>query len=327
MKRKFGIAAITLIVVLLIGILCVDKKALNDTENSEANVNSELISNNTESSEVETTLFLPDETKDTVNLINSDEIESTYAVLIDKDTSEVLVNKNANERMYPASMTKVMTILVATDNLKKEDLDKEVEISIEATDYSFVNDCSAAGFVVGEKITVRDLLYATILPSGAEAAYQIALFTSGSMEEFVNAMNTKAQQLGISATTHFSNPVGIYDENNYSTAYDMAVIMESALKNDICKDVLNARNYTTTVTEQHAEGITFFSRFLNRIDRKLESGNVIGAKTGYVNQSRYCAVSSMISESGNNYICVTGGASKAWGCVYDHIKLYTDYSK
>lgn len=99
----------------------------------------------------------------------------------------------------------------------------------------------------------------------------------------------------------------------------MAVILHAAMENEICKKVLSARNYTTSCTQQHPQGITFSSKFLNRIDRKFGKGKVVGAKTGYVNQSRYCAVSMYESETNNKYICVTGMAGKAWQTVYDHI--------
>lgn len=91
--------------------------------------------------------------------------------------------------------------------------------------------------------------------------------------------------------------------------------------------MLSARNYTTSCTQQHPQGITFSSKFLNRIDRKFGKGKVVGAKTGYVNQSRYCAVSMYESESNNKYICVTGMAGKAWQTVYDHIAFYQNYCK
>ena len=151
--------------------------------------------------------------------------------------------------------------------------------------------------------------------------------TSGTLEQFVDDMNKKVQELGISQTTHFSNPVGIFDENNYSTACDMAVILHAAMENEICKKVLSARNYTTSCTQQHPQGITFSSKFLNRIDRKFGKGKVVGAKTGYVNQSRYCAVSMYESEANKKYICVTGMAGKSWQTVYDHIAFYQNYCK
>ena len=105
------------------------------------------------------------------------------------------------------------------------------------------------------------------------------------------------------------------------------IILHAAMENEICKKVLSARNYTTSCTQQHPQGITFSSKFLNRIDRKFGKGKVVGAKTGYVNQSRYCAVSMYESEANNKYICVTGMAGKAWQTVYDHIAFYQNYCK
>lgn len=118
-------------------------------------------------------------------------------------------------------------------------LNEVVTITREATDYSYVHDCSTTGFLDGEQVPLRDVFNGTILPSGGESAYQLAVYTAGSMEAFVDMMNQKAAELGIGQTTHFANPVGIYDENNYSTAYDMAVIMQAAMQDDICKTVLS----------------------------------------------------------------------------------------
>ena len=245
-------------------------------------------------------------------------IESPHAILIDEQAKTIIAQKNPYEKMYPASMTKVMTVLVACENISPEDLDKTVPVSREATDYSYVNGCSAAGFEENELVTVRDLLYGTILPSGGEAAYQLALYIAGSMESFVAMMNDKAQQLGLAQTTHFANSVGIFDEQNYTTAYDMAVIMETALSNEMSREVITTHVYKTSVTEQHPEGIPLTSTMYSRI---------YGAKTGFVNESGNCAVSYEQSASGRTYICVTAGAHGAMNCVENHEAIYSAYAK
>lgn len=133
-------------------------------------------------------------------------------------------------------MTKVLTLLVAVENLNGLNaLNDEFVITTEITDYCFRNDCSVAGFAVGEAVTIRDLLYGTILPSGGDGALGLAIYTAGSQEAFVELMNEKLKQLGLSDSAHFTNCMGIYNDNHYCTVYDMAVIMEAAMQDEICK--------------------------------------------------------------------------------------------
>jgi D-alanyl-D-alanine carboxypeptidase (penicillin-binding protein 5/6) len=104
-------------------------------------------------------------------------------------------------------------------------------------------------------------------------------------------MNEKLEELGIADTAHFTNCIGLYDDNHYCTAYDMAVIMKAAVENELCREVLSAHTYTTSSTEQHPDGITISNWFLRRIEDKDSGGLVLCGKTGFVNQSGSCAVS------------------------------------
>lgn len=253
------------------------------------------------------------------------EVFSNYGIFIDLETDTVLAERNSSAVINPASMTKILTILTAAEALGEERLDEAVTVSKEATEYSFVNECSNAGFEAGETVTVRDLFYGTILPSGGEAAAELAVFTSGSMEEFVSQMNRKAEELGLSDTAHFTNCAGLYDENHHCTVYDMAMILEAALDNPFCKEVLSARTYTTSPTTEHPEGLLLSNWFLRRIEDKDTGGEVLSAKTGYVAQSGSCAASYGKSHSGKEYICVTADASSSWRCIYDHVALYQQF--
>lgn len=253
------------------------------------------------------------------------EFVSAYAVFVDMDNGTVLAEKGARERMNPASMTKVLTLLVAAEHI--EDLDDTFVITADATDYGYVNDCSVAGFEKEETVTVRDLMYGTILPSGADAAMGLALYVSGSQEAFMELMNEKLRELGMSETAHFTNCVGVYDENHYCTVYDLAVIMNAAIENEICREVLSAHTYTTSSTGQHPEGMLLSNWFLRRIEDKDTGGEVVCGKTGFVNQSGSCAVSYGVDQNGRNYICVTAGATSAWRCIYDHVDLYKKFSE
>lgn len=257
--------------------------------------------------------------------INYSGLYSQYGLIIDVDNKDILASLNGYSMMYPASMTKVMTVLTARQYISTEELDNYIEVTQEATDYAFSHGCSAVNFSVGEMVTIRDLFYGTILKSGADAAYMLAVYVAGSHEEFVNLMNENCVALGISETTHFSNCVGIYTDDNYSTCYDIAVIMAATVQDEFLQEVMNARKYTTSITTEHPEGILISNLFLRRIEDFITGGEVCAAKTGFVNQSGNCAVSFMKGDDGKNYVCVTGHGGSPWQEVYDHIALYNIY--
>lgn len=256
-----------------------------------------------------------------------DEVFSSNAILVDADHEKILAGKGEKSRIVPASMTKVLTLLVAVENIENLNaLNDEFVITTEITDYCFRNDCSVAGYAVGETVTVRDLLYGAILPSGGDGALGLAIYTAGSHEAFVELMNEKLAELGLSGSAHFTNCIGVYDVDHYCTVYDMAVIMEAAMQNEICREVLSTRIYTTSQTEQHPEGIELSNWFIRRIEDKDTNGMTIYGKTGYVNQSGSCAVSCGINAEGRMYICVTTNAVNRWRCIEDHAYLYQNFS-
>lgn len=254
-----------------------------------------------------------------------EDVDSSNVILIDLESGDILAQRDYQAVINPASMTKVLTALVAAENI--QDLDDTFTMTREITDYSYSNDCSSVGFAVGEKIPVRDLFYGTLLHSGGDAAVALATYVAGSHEAFVDMMNEKAGQLGLSDTAHFSNCVGLYDEEHHCTVYDMAMIMEAALDDPVCREVMSEHIYTTSPTEEHPDGITISNLFLRRIEDKDTGGEVICAKTGFVNQSGNCAVSYGADNSGRERLCVTTGAHSAWRCIYDHVSLYKKYAK
>ena len=274
-------------------------------------------------SQVPKTRYSFQTTSETVRM-NDEEILSTHTILIDESKDVIVAQKGAKERICPASMTKVLTVLVAAEHITEEQLDDTFTMTLEITDYAYVNDCSAVGFLDGEKVTVRDLFYGTILPSGGDAAVGLATYVAGSHEAFVELMNQKLEELGLAESAHFTNSIGIYDKEHYCTVYDMAVIMKAAMKNELCREVLSTKRYTTAPTLEHPEGITISNWFLRRIEDKDTGGEVVGAKTGYVDESRFCAVS-YATLKGNPYICVTIGGGSNWKCINDHVAIYNQY--
>ena len=259
-----------------------------------------------------------DETK-TLDL----ELYSENALLIDLESNTILAQKNADARIYPASMTKVMTVLVAAEQIT--DWDATFTMTQSIIDPLFLADASMAGFVHGEEVSMMDLLYGAVLPSGAEATEALAIVCAGSEEAFAELMNEKAQALGLQ-DTHFVDASGLHDENHYTTLSDMAIIMQAALDNPRCREVLTSVNHTSPATAQNPEGVAMTNRFLYRI-RPQQTGTVDiqAAKTGYTAQAMNCCVSYGIMENGRAAICVTAHAWTGDYCIADHLALYGTY--
>lgn len=261
---------------------------------------------------------MTDETK-TLDL----ELYSENALLIDLESNTIIAQKNADARIYPASMTKVMTVLVAAEQIT--DWDATFTMTQSIIDPLFLADASMAGFVHGEEVSMMDLLYGAVLPSGAEATEALAIVCAGSEEAFAELMNEKAQALGLQ-DTHFVDASGLHDENHYTTLSDMAIIMQAALDNPRCREVLTSVNHTSPATAQNPEGVAMTNRFLYRI-RPQQTGTVDiqAAKTGYTAQAMNCCVSYGIMENGRAAICVTAHAWTGDYCIADHLALYGTY--
>ncbi|MCR5303771.1 MAG: D-alanyl-D-alanine carboxypeptidase [Lachnospiraceae bacterium] len=274
---------------------------------------------------VDDTVYSAAENAETHGYAADGEVKSDHAVLVNLNEGTIIAKKGSiHERIYPASMTKIMTILVAAEHLEsRESLNDKVTINIGDTDYSYTNDCSAVGFSVDEVVTVNDLFCAGICSSGADAMMALAEYVAGSQEQFVMLMNEKVKKMELDGT-HFTNCVGVFHSENYSTLYDMAMIMEAAENNEICRSALACKKYTTSFTEQHPEGIETSNWFLRRIEDKENGQMVMGAKTGFVSESGNCAASYAENQAGEKYICVTAGAWSSWRCIYDHVEIYRE---
>ncbi len=252
------------------------------------------------------------------------ELYSSSAVLIDVQSGTVLAEKGMDEKIYPASMTKVMTLLVAAENLP--DLDATFTMTQAIIDPLYLAGASMAGFVNGETVTVRDLLYGAVVPSGAEATEALAQAVAGSEEAFVAMMNEKAAALGLT-NTHFMNTSGLHDENHYSTVREIALILQAALENETCAEILSAENYRAGETEQHPDGLAMTNKFLYRVHHEyaLNGAEITAAKTGYTVEAMNCCASAGTTPDGRSVICVTANAWTGEFCIEDHIALYTKY--
>ena len=233
-------------------------------------------------------------------------INSPYAVLMQVRGGRVIGEINGEQQMYPASMTKIMTTIVAIENLK--DLDQEITLTNEMFEGLYEQDATQAGFQPGENVRAIDLLYGVMLPSGAECCIALADTISGSEADFVALMNEKAAKLGMSGT-NFCDTTGLHDANHYSTAKDIAVLLKYALRNDTFREIIESPYHSTPATNIHPDGITFYSTmFKNLSDTTVTDGQIMGGKTGYTGEAGHC-LASFAEIDGTEYILVTGGAS------------------
>ena len=256
-----------------------------------------------------------------------EEVGSSYALLVDVDSGTIVAGRDYDTVMNPASMTKILTLLVAVENIDLSKLDTDTEeITQEISNYVWQNQMSQVGWQIGDTPTIRSLLYGTILPSGADAAQALAIYTAGSEEEFVDLMNRKLADLGISDTAHFTNAVGAYDEDHYCTALDMATILRAAIDNELCREVLSCHYYEVPPSGgEDSSAIGISNWFLRRIEDKDTHGEVVCAKTGYVGEAGFCCASYQESDDGGRYICVTADGAGIWPCIYDHVNIYTAF--
>ena len=252
------------------------------------------------------------------------ELYSAGAILIDAETNTVICEKNPDAKIYPASMTKILTALVACEQI--EDLDDTFRMTQAIIDPIFLADATMAGFVDGEDVPLRELIYGAILPSGAEATEALAIYVAGSEAAYAELMNEKAQELGLS-TAHFADASGLHNEQHYCTIRDMAVILQAALDNELCRAVLSAARYTTPPTNKHPDGVEMINKFLVRAEgQELHGAQILAAKTGYTAQAGNCCASYGVSPEGRRCICVTANAWTSWYTVYDHVALYSQYA-
>ena len=253
---------------------------------------------------------LPDNNVQVVNG-RSGQIYSPYAVLINADTGEILMDTGGEERMYPASLTKIMTAIVAVEHT--EDLDERVVLDKDIFEDLHGTDASMAGFQPGEEVTLKDLLYGILLPSGAECCLAYARYMSGTEADFADLMNRKAEELGM-GHTHFSNVTGLHSENHYTTAEDMAILLKYALSNRIFREAFTSRTYDVESTNIHPEGFSFqstLSKGLEEIDfedKAIGDEIILGGKTGYTDEAGLC-LASLAHIHEQEYILVTAGAS------------------
>lgn len=257
-----------------------------------------------------------------------DQIRSNNVILVDLDTYESIAEKAADTRIYPASMTKVMSLLVACENVKS--LKTKLSVTKDLTDYAQRMGGSGIGLKVGDELTVQDLLYLTAYSSDTVAVLMLAKHVAGSEAEFVALMNKKARSLGLSST-NFDNCTGLHSDSNYTTCREMAAIMAYSLENPLCKELLTSYNGYSIGGAYKIYSSWYSQRFSN--NPRLSTVVVSGGKTGYIDESGFCLVSYAIGKnSGKSYVQVIVGQPKGSGLteslsVQDVRFVYDNYAR
>lgn len=243
--------------------------------------------------------------KNLLNFEQSDEYTGTYIYFEDRETGEVLVEKKADAKAYPASLTKMMTTIVALEHI--DDLSATAPVDIDTYREMVAQNASMAGFYGKEAVTYRDLLYGTVLSSGGEAANSLAIHVAGSTADFVRLMNEKAGALGLEGT-HFTNPEGLHDNKQYTTARDMAKLLDYALNNNDFRAIFTKASFTTTPTLDHPTGVTLKSTVLMALDAAEQRGfQIIGGKSGTTYEAGQCwATLGVVGD--REYISIVMGA-------------------
>lgn len=247
-------------------------------------------------------------------------IDSEYAILVDAGTGFKLAGKAEKEQMYPASMTKIMTAILALE--KCPDLDETMTVPSDIFDAIYSEQASTAGFEAGEVVTVRDLLYGVMLPSGAECCLTLARGIAGSEEAYAELMNQKAKKIGM-RSTHFVNCTGLHNDDHYSTAKDIAKLLRYALKNVDFRAIFTSQSHAMSPTNVHPDGFTVYSTMFRALgDRGFTGGQLLGGKTGNTFRAGLC-LASLAEVKGMEYILVTAKAEDAGDAhVTDALKVY-----
>ncbi len=233
--------------------------------------------------------------------ISGFELNAEGAMLVSLDTGEVLYSKNADKKMYPASITKLLVATVVLDNT--DNLDNEIiTYTEEANNAILGTGASVIGLKIGEELTVRQALYCLLISSGGDVAYAIAHHFGGDTDGFMDMMNKKATEIGMQYS-NFGNPVGLHDENTYTTPRDVSLLAKYVLKYDIILEITSLARYQLPATNM--SGIRYLSTTNFLIDPATNYfyKYAKGLKTGFTDEAGRCVVSTA-SYNGYNYLCI-----------------------
>jgi D-alanyl-D-alanine carboxypeptidase (penicillin-binding protein 5/6) len=225
------------------------------------------------------------------------ELNSKAYILYDENTNKVILEHNSNEKRSIASLTKMMSTIVAIEN--NPDLTKKVTITQEMLN-TVPWDAAVIKLKAGDVLTMEDLIYATLLPSGADAVNSLAIATAGDLPSFVKLMNDKAKELGMNNTS-FENPIGMDHENNYSTASDLYILLKYVLQNNTFKKMFETKDYTMSNGMQVSATAKTFGDQIN-----IDTSRIIGDKTGFTDPAEFCLAFEFVSHDHLFYAVLLG---------------------
>lgn len=225
---------------------------------------------------------------------NLDLISDKY-ILYNLNDNKILMKKNENEETQIASLTKIMTIIVAIENIT--DFDEKVTITKDMVN-NIEWDVAKIGLKSGDIVTYNDLLYGAMLPSAADCVNALAISISGNYKDFIKLMNNKVKELKLKHT-HFENVVGLYSKDNYSSAYDVAEILKYSLKNQKFKQIFEAKEYVLTNAKKINSTLKTYNKKVGK-----DISYITGAKTGYIKLAGNCLASTATIDN-VNYLLVT----------------------
>ena len=230
------------------------------------------------------------------------ELESDYIYMIDPENNQVLMDQGSNELIYPASMTKMMTLIVALENIDNHS--EMLKLDHEVFKGLYEANASLAGFSYNEEVSVKDCLYGLFLPSGAECTRALAIKTAGSEEAFVDLMNQKAKELNM-MNTPFVNTTGLHHKDHVTTLQDLSILLRYCLKNEDFMEIFTSKSYVATSGTKHNE-LKMESTLFKRLS-KDNTHYILGGKTGYTNPAGLC-LASYASFEGRDVLLITAHA-------------------
>lgn len=232
------------------------------------------------------------------------ELECKGAILVELNSGSTVYELNADERLFPASLTKVMTCLLALEKGTLSD-----EITVDGSLFADMDsDASAVGLLDGETLTLEELLYCVMVPSANDASIVVADHIAGSVDAFVTMMNEKAAELGCK-DTHFVNPDGLHDDEHYTTARDLAIITKAALESETFRTLCATTTHEVPATELSASRTIYTTNYFlsTIISTKYYWEKVSGVKTGFTTPAGRCLIS-LVEEGSFSYLAVVLGA-------------------
>ncbi len=260
---------------------------------------------------------------DISSIPNDESITAGSALIVDETGENILYQKDMYKRIYPASVTKVMTALLVLENC---DMKERVKFSHEAANITEPG-AVLCGFDEGDKVSVKNLLYCLLIFSGNDAAYALAEHVGGSIEGFSDMMNNKARELGC-ADTHFVNSNGLHDPDHYTTAYDMYLIFRQAIQYDLFQKIISTPSYVLPYKdkgkEAHEMTVTTTNSYVSGSLQPPGGVHVVGGKTGTTSDAGSCLALYSRDNDENDYISIVFKASSSYD-LYSQMNILLSY--